>query len=86
MSMPKEIQMLSRAYRKVRDKIQYYLDYFYWRKKIKQNMPDIDDFWLKNSAEFHAKYCDRFATMKPKYQRQSQDELDIYEQKKNKED
>ena len=36
-------------------------------------MPDIDDFWLKHSAEFHAEYCDRFATMKPKYTRQTAD-------------
>lgn len=69
----KETPMLFKAYHRVKDRIQYYLDYFYWRKKIKQNMPDIDDFWLKHSAEFHAQYCDRFATMKPKYTRQTAD-------------
>ena len=86
LSMPKEIQMLSRAYRKVRDKIQYYLDYFYWRKRIKQNVPDIDDLWLKHSAEFHAETFDRNATMKPKYQRIYQNDLGSYEETKDKED
>ncbi len=49
-------------------------------------MPDIDEFWLKHSAEFHAEYCDRFATMKPKYSRKSQEMYDYEIKTKEKQD